>query len=197
MGAAARVPPSLLYPEPVAELRRVDNPGDAGPARHEQHRRLGVPPRGFGCGRGRGARRGGLLPARRGRPLPEERAELEELVRQVPGEQLAAAALGRRRRHGRRVGEPRQLVRLVAQLLSPGRRRREQRLPLLRRRRVLPVLPLPERAAAWRVHPRADRHPEGPDARLRHDCSGRTGSPIAAGERGKYAKEKGNWFKKL
>uniref|UniRef100_A0A8R7K1E4 Uncharacterized protein n=1 Tax=Triticum urartu TaxID=4572 RepID=A0A8R7K1E4_TRIUA len=83
---------------------------------------------------------------------------------------------------------------VAQQLLSPGRRRRrrrEQRLPLLRRRRVLPLLPLPERAAARRVHPRADRHPEGPD------CSGRTGSPIAAGEGGKYAEEKGNWFKKL
>jgi len=86
---------SLLNPEPAAELRGVDDAGDAGPARHEQPRNLRVAPARLGRGDGEGGLL--LLPARPRRlqpPLAEERAAPQELVRQVPGQQLVAAGAG-------------------------------------------------------------------------------------------------------
>jgi hypothetical protein len=162
----------LLYPEPVAELRRVDDAGDAGSAGHQQQRRLGVPRAGIGRRRP-GARRGGGGLAVRLRPLTEERAGPEELVRQVPRHELEAApaaTLGewrRRRWHG--LDEPSGVSRPGR--LGPSGHRREQRRrrrwrrPLLLRRRAVPLLPLAERpAATWRLRPRADRHLDGPRA---------------------------------
>jgi len=73
---------SLLNPEPAAELRGVDDAGDAGPASHEQPRNLRVAPARLGRGDGEDGLL--LLPPRRLQPpLAEERAAPQELVRQM------------------------------------------------------------------------------------------------------------------
>lgn len=120
---------SLLDLEPVSELRRVDDAGDAGPARHKQPRNLRVAPARLGRGGG-----GGVLLLQAGRlepPLAEERAAPQELVRQVPGQQLVAADLGPRLMRERRLGAKphRRAVRLDATRIGPSERRR-RRLPL-------------------------------------------------------------------
>jgi hypothetical protein len=122
---------SLLDPEPASELRRVDDAGYAGPARHKQPRNLRVAParlrrRGGGGG-------GGILLLQTGQlqpPLAEERAAPQELVRQVPSQQLVAADLGPRLRERRLGTKPhRRAIRLDAPRvgLGPSVRRR---LPL-------------------------------------------------------------------
>lgn len=180
-------PRSLLDAEPASELRRVDDAGDAGPARHKQPRDLRVAP--ARLGRGGGVL---LLQARRLEPpLAEERAVPQELVRQVPGQQLVAAELGPRLWERWLGAEPRRrAVRLDdAARVGPSERRR---LPLeqhrlLRRRRhggvrvvvvvVAALLALPEEATAtWRLHRRVDRQLDGPDGA----CSPRN-RPTATG----------------
>uniref|UniRef100_A0A0A9DLU5 Uncharacterized protein n=1 Tax=Arundo donax TaxID=35708 RepID=A0A0A9DLU5_ARUDO len=154
----------LLDPEPAAELRRVDDARDAGPARHEQPRHLRVPPARLGRGDGE---RLGLLPARRRLEslLAEERSAPQELVRQVPGQELVAPADAlaggprRRRRELRLSPEPSSgAIRLAARVGPSERGRpRERHRRLLRRGQggvvVLPLLPLPkEGPATWRLH---------------------------------------------
>uniref|UniRef100_A0A0A9D869 Uncharacterized protein n=1 Tax=Arundo donax TaxID=35708 RepID=A0A0A9D869_ARUDO len=168
----------LLDPEPAAELRRVDDARDAGPASHEQPRHLRVPPARLRSGDGGGLR---LLPVRRRRRrrrlellLAEERAAPQELVRQVPGQQLVASpspsALASRplRRLGAEPGSG--AIRLAARVGPRERgRARERHRRLLRRGQggvvVLPLLPLPEEGpATWRLHRHTDRQLDGPDA---------------------------------
>jgi hypothetical protein len=83
---------SLLYLQPAAELRRVDDAGDVGPARHQQQGHLGVPPLGVGLlvSHIRGDR--SRTAAARLDAAPEERAAGEELVGQVAGKELVAAS---------------------------------------------------------------------------------------------------------
>lgn len=171
---------SLLDPEPVSELRRVDDAGDAGPARHKQPRNLRVAPARLGRG-------GGILLLQAGRlqpPLAEERAAPQELVRQVPGQQLVASGLGPWLRERRLGAKPhRRAVRLDATRVGPSERRRWLPLEqhrLLRRRRhrgvrvvVVALLALPEEATAtWRLHRRVDRQLDGPDAPARQARDG-------------------------
>jgi hypothetical protein len=184
---------SLLDPEPAAYLRRVEDARDAGPARHEQprHLRVSLARLGRGGSTRRRRRRGRLLLLIRDRrslapPLAEECTVRQELVREVPGQQLVARdALGRRgRRRKRRLrtgaesSNRRAEIRLAGARdgLSEERRRRGRRdvaHRLLRRRRppwggvvaVLPLLALPEEAIATRrLHRRARRQLDGPYA---------------------------------
>jgi hypothetical protein len=83
--------PSVLYLQPAAELRRVHDAGDVGPARHQQPRHLRVPLPGVRLGPRRCRSRGS---AARLDPPTQERAVGEELVGQVPGQELVVAGGG-------------------------------------------------------------------------------------------------------
>jgi len=86
----------VLNLQPAAELRRVDDAGDVGPAGHQQPGHLGVPPLRvrLGSRRGNRSRSRSRPSAARLDPTPQERAVGEELVRQVAGQQLVVATGG-------------------------------------------------------------------------------------------------------